>query len=74
MKKEISLVPKEIKEIYEITQKLYGKEENLLVFGTVDITTESNEIGTITKATFENIVHEGLIGDFTVTITDVEDW
>ena len=71
MKNEIVLNCRELKRISSIAEELYGA--NPTDWSSVRISIDSCEIGSTVTATY-NIKHKELVGEFTVTITDEENW
>ena len=71
MKKEIVLSSRELKRISSIAEELYGA--NPTDWSSVRINVYSCEIGSTVTATY-NIKHKELTGEFTVTITNEENW
>jgi hypothetical protein len=72
MKNEISLSCRELKRIQSIAEEIYGTDPNDWSSVRINVETGSG-IGSIVTATYD-LHYKGLVGDFTVTITDVEDW
>jgi hypothetical protein len=71
MKSEITLNCRELKRIQSIAEEIYGTDPN--AWSSIRINMDSCEIGSIVTATYD-LEHKGLVGEFTVTITDEENW
>jgi hypothetical protein len=71
MKNEITLNCRELKRIQSIAEEIYGTDPN--DWASIRINMDSCEIGSTVTATY-NLVHKDLVGEFTVTITDEENW
>jgi len=71
MKSEITLNCRELKRIQSIAEEIYGIDPN--DWSSIRINVNSCEIGSTVTATYD-LQYKGLIGDFTVTITDVDAW
>jgi hypothetical protein len=71
MKNEIVLNYRELKRISSIAEELYGP--NPTDWSKIEINSDSCEIGSTVTATYI-INHKEIVGEFTVTITNEENW
>jgi hypothetical protein len=71
MKSEITLNCRELKRIQSIAEEIYGT--NPSDWSSIRINVNSCEIGSIVTATYD-LKYNGLVGEFTVTITDEDNW
>jgi len=66
----IRLTARELQKIYDMFQKMNESSD----YGSITLeSSDENEIGSVLKATMY-VTHKDVEGDFTVTITDENDW